>query len=172
MDRAAELHFAFDVDDLAAAGPRLAGDAGGTPEGEAADLDDAEAVDLSDARALGGDQRDPLDDRLLRAVAYARGAAHAGLQRAIDVGARHQIALGLARAKIRLDQRLAQIVDAQRKLAGMVGEARGVLDDARGRLRVERLEAVAARQRGHKPREDRFALRVAREVVLEIGEKS
>ena len=120
--------------------------------------------------ALGGDQRDALEDRLLRAVAQSRGATHARLQRALDVGARHDVALGLARAEVRFDQRLAQVVDPQRQLARMGGEPRGVLDDARGRLRVERPEAVAARQRTHQPSEDRLVLRGARQVVLEIGE--
>ena len=50
MDRPAQLDFALDIDDLASAGPHLAGDASRPAECEAADLHDAQAIDLTDAR--------------------------------------------------------------------------------------------------------------------------
>ena len=80
VKRAAEFDFALDVDDLAAAGSHLAGDAGRAPKGKSAELDDAEAVDLADMRARRVDQRHLFEDGLLRPVAQPGGASDAGQQ--------------------------------------------------------------------------------------------
>ena len=84
MDRAAELHLALDIDQLAAARPHPAGDPGRPPEGEAAELDHAEAVHLADPTAGGVDQRHVLKNRLLRPVAQPRGAADLLVERALS----------------------------------------------------------------------------------------
>ena len=51
MDRAAKLNLTLDVDDLARARPRLAGDAGRAPEGE--DFLVGKSIDETVARAAG-----------------------------------------------------------------------------------------------------------------------
>ena len=109
MERPAEFDFALDIDDLAAAGSHLAGDAGGPPKGKSAELGDAQAIDLADMRSRGVDQRHLFEDGFLRPVAQAGGAPDAGRQGAIDVGTRDHAAVGFSCAKIRLDQNLPQL---------------------------------------------------------------
>ena len=110
MERSAEFDFALDIDDLAAAGPHLAGDAGGPPKGKSAEFGDAQAIDLADMDSRGVDQRHLFEDGFLCPVAQAGGALDAGAQGTIHIGSRDHVAFGLTGTKIRLDQDLPQLL--------------------------------------------------------------
>ena len=171
MDRPAQLHFALDVDDLASAGPHLAGDARRPAECEAADFQDAQPVDLPDAQALGGDQRDLFDDGLFDAVAQSRRAAYSRVERVVDVQARDGRPFRLARIEIGLGERVIELVEGQRQLARMRSHPGDMFDDPRHRRAIQCEQAFALHGRGDQASEQGLVVGRTRQVVLEVGEK-
>ena len=79
-------------------------------------------------------------------------------------------AIRLARPVVRLRQYVADLVDEQRELAGVVREPRGVFEDETDPVAVDRPQAVAPDDGRNQPRVDRLARGRAIDIVLEIGE--
>ena len=87
----------------------------------------------------------------------------------IHIGTRDDAAFCFTGAKIRLDQDLPQLFDDQRKLAGMVGQARRMFEHEGHCIAIQGVQSVALREGRQQPREDRLVLGRSREIVFEIG---
>ena len=57
---------------------------------------------------------------------------------ALHVASADDRALGLGRPAVRLGQQIADLIDQQRQLAGVIGQTRGMLDHQRHAIAIDR----------------------------------
>ena len=104
----------------------------------------------------------------LRAVAQPVGALDRFVDRAADVGRRRHLAARLARPVVGLAHDVGDAADLDRQLLPVAGQPRALLEDARDRRGIERLQAVRRRDRGHDPRIVAIVRLRAADRVVEI----
>jgi hypothetical protein len=169
MDWAAKFDLSFDIDQAASPRANLTADAGRSAEYVPADLDYAEAVDLTDPHTLRFDKGDLIENHFLHTVVDSRGPSYAFGKRPLNFSALYHSLARIPRPEIGLCKDVANLIDKDRELAGIVRESGGVLNDKRDASAVHRFQAVSLDDRGEEPREDRFVLCRAVDVIVKIG---
>ena len=170
VQRATEFGLAFDVDHAAVTEPRERRDARGQPEREAVGLDDRQAVDLTAGLALGRDQPIAAHDLFEHALADAADALTLPRQRLAQMIALDHLRAGHARAVVRLADHVRDRVDRRRQAFGIVGQPRGVFDQAAHRRSRERPRARLVHEPGAEACEGEFTVRGSRHFVFEIDD--
>ena len=135
VDRPAELDLALDVDDLAAARPHPAGDAGRAPE--------AKPPSSTTLRPFTWPMRMPLVSiraKSCRMSSWTRSRSRDDRRMRsrdgrLDIDARHNGASGFAGAEVGLGEHVVDAVDDERELVGVIRQPGGVFDHQGGRRR-------------------------------------
>src|SRR3954449_9068165 len=96
MERAAKLHFAFDINNLAAAEPHPRRYAARHAEDKIPEHGDREAVDLPDRLAIGFDADRPAADLFLQAAIDAVAAAELRVDGGLHLGLADHLFVGIS----------------------------------------------------------------------------
>src|SRR5271157_1230272 len=125
MQRPAELDFALDIDDRAAAEADLGSDTARIAKGKSSEADDGESVDLTDLLTVGLDAYRLAADLFLQAPVDAIATAYLGIDRRLYLRLTDDILTGVRSELIGFLQQIDEAAHAGRQFVGVAREPGG-----------------------------------------------
>ncbi len=170
VDRLAEAHLAFDIDDAAAAGIDGGGNTRRHAEVRVADGQHGEAVALAHGSATGVDEDDTGQHVIDDPRRDPPGAGRLGLQRALDMADLGDAFTGQLTDEVGLADQLEQIADPRRQAPLMLGQTRTVGGQACHGRAGERRHALFRGAGLHQLGELLQAVLGQRDVLVEVNQ--
>src|SRR5260370_40873671 len=169
MERPAELDFALDIDDLAAAEADLSGDAARSAKRECAEADDRETVDLADLLAIGLDADRLAADFFLHAPVDAVAATYLRIDRRLHLRLADDLFAGISGKLVGFLQQIDKGPHTGRQFVGVAREPGSLLDHPGDGITIEGPELFPPADGANQARIEQRRFRRAFDPVVKIG---